>query len=132
MKIKHIILLSTIIIYCIVFDTQYLNVKHIEGQLFLEDIGLECGTVTENFTDLVNVKHGTTTDYFLKVKFPDGERIVNVSPETFYKNYKINTSVCFNKSKSIPLTQLISLFITMIFLLILIALFAEFFSPLLF
>jgi len=59
------------------------------------------GTVTSDFTELDNVKHGTQTEYYLEIQYNTGREIHNVSAKIFYK-YRPGDKVILHETKTIP------------------------------
>lgn len=101
MKLKFKIALVLLAIYMIAGNICYwrLDLDH----MFRYKTGVECGTVTEDFTELQNIKHGTRTEYYLKVQYPTREKIENVTAETFYENHRVGSQVCFNRYEGVSL-----------------------------
>ena len=95
-KLVFYYILSAFLIYG---NYTYYNYELVDGQPFHRITGYECGKVETNFTELTNVKHGTRTDYYLKVQYKDRTEIVDVTPETWYDS-KPGQTICFNKHES--------------------------------
>lgn len=96
MKPKHYVFLSILFIYYLTCTIKYISA-------YRADIKTECGTVIEDFTELCSVKHGTNTEYYLKIKYSDRIAIERVNAKTFYNNHKVGSLICFNIENKIPI-----------------------------
>lgn len=69
---------------------------------FYKDTGQKCGIVVDDFTQLCNVKHGTRTEYFLKVQYGANAVIEEVGAKTYYAHAgKVGSEICFGTSEQI-------------------------------
>jgi len=120
-RVVFIIVVSIIIIFS--------NYKYFTSGVTLQNPtkiykGTECGIILSNFTELINVKHGTKTDYYLQIKFNDRTCIKKVTAETFLES-KVGENICFDKNESINfilylfiLLEFIVVFLCLIFLIV--------------
>ena len=93
---KFLILLGVFVIWLIYGATQYFKMDIKERSELHHKVGDKCGTIVSDFTELKNVKHGTRTDYFLLVRYPEGDVVESVSPKTFYTS-TVGERICFGQ-----------------------------------
>lgn len=126
LKLKAQIFLVLLIVALIwnLFQFHKLNDER-ELQPFRYAVGAECGTVIDNFESGRKVKHGYTTDYFLKVKYDTGTQIIKVTPETWI-NSEVGKQICFTKYKSMIWTGLGAIFTYFLILLCIVMTIIEF------
>lgn len=100
MKLKQVTALVLTILTIVVGNYYYSQKNFQDGQSFIEVVGTKCGIIEDNFTELRNVKHGTRTDYFLKVRYSDATVIENVDAKTWYSSEE-GKKVCFTITKGV-------------------------------
>lgn len=96
MKTKHFAFFGLLIIYYLICTFKVIQVTQLESKY-------ECGTVIEDFTELCSVKHGTITEYYLKIQFKDEVKVERVTAQTFYDNHKVGSFICLEISNDVPL-----------------------------
>ncbi len=94
---------------------KYFGMKRVESQPFLHEVGVRCGVVVSTFTELRNVKHGSTTEYYLMVKYGTDLVVENVTPKTWYGT-KEGSEICFSTTDSVSILLILNLVATFIFL----------------
>lgn len=117
MKIKFIIPLIIFGVGIIYGDYVWLKSKKTENSPYIELIGKDCGTVTNNFTGFSNKNGRLTVNYLLKVKFQNGEeKIIDVSPQVYYEKNNVGSNICIDKTKNFDFWIVISIMLTWVFL----------------
>lgn len=85
------------------------NTEGLLQQPFRYQVGTKCGKIISNFADRREVKHGYTTDYFLKIEYPTGIETVKVTDHTWFDS-EVGERICFAEYKSMVLSGLLALF----------------------
>ena len=126
MKLKTKIFLIVILLGVIYNTYYYFSTK---GDKWYNptstETGEKCGVIVDNFSQDRRVKHGRTTDLYMKIQYPNTIEIQKVATETWY-SYSVGDRICFATTEFTPLTGYVMILTALAIMLVLLRLFLYF------